>query len=142
MTSRNWKSLNEQLAPRMPSDANANAATPNGAQRSNEKFNGCYASGMTNYARASLRVGDAAICMDCRGSGRSGYGMCERCNGKGAVCPKCAGMRFVRLRVKGQEAWRSDVVRCPTCTEGNNVNEMAEVKAIRAYIALAESIEQ
>ena len=32
-----------------------------------------------------------------------------------------------------------EVTRCPVCTEGNNVNEMAEVKAIRAYIALADA---
>ena len=89
-------------------------------------------------AADTLRVGDAAICMDCRGAGKSGYGPCDRCNGKGCVCPKCGGMRFVKLRQKGHEPWTTEVVRCPTCCEGNNVNEVAEVKAIRAYIALEE----
>ena len=77
--------------------------------------------------------------MDCRGRGTSAYGRCDRCNGKGCVCPKCGGMRFVRLRRAGQlQPWESEVVRCPVCLEGNQVNELAEVKAIEAYIALAQ----
>lgn len=90
----------------------------------------------------TLRVGDGAICMDCRGAGRSGYGPCDRCNGKGCVCPKCGGMRFVRLRQKGHEPWATEVTRCPTCMEGNQVNEVAEVRAIRAYIALADAADR
>jgi hypothetical protein len=51
-------------------------------------------------------------------------------------------MRFVRLRQKGREPWSSEVTRCPVCTEGNNVNEMAEIRAIHAYIALAAAAEK
>ena len=89
-------------------------------------------------AMETLRVGDAAICMDCQGVGHSRAGVCSRCNGKGCVCPKCRGMRFVRARQRGRQPWEAEVIRCPTCCEGNNVNELAEVRAVQAYIALAE----
>lgn len=79
--------------------------------------------------------------MDCRGSGKhGGYGVCERCNGKGCVCPACGGMRFVRMRQRGQSAWEAEVTRCQVCCEGNNVNEMSEARAIRAYIARADAL--
>jgi len=81
--------------------------------------------------------------MDCAGTGlNGGYGHCARCNGKGCVCPSCCGMRFVKLRRRGMAAWESEVVRCPVCTEGNNVNEMSEIRAIRAYIARADALPQ
>lgn len=102
-------------------------------------MNGTCASTVSALARKTLAVGDDAICMDCRGSGKSRAGHCARCNGKGCVCPKCAGMRFVRLRRKGDQPWESEVVRCPVCLEGNQVNELAEVKAIHAYIALGDA---
>ena len=76
--------------------------------------------------------------MDCLGVGHTSFGPCSRCNGKGATCPKCRGMRFVRSRQRGRQPWEAEVIRCPTCTEGNNVNELAEIKAIKAYIALAD----
>ena len=96
---------------------------------------------VTKLAIESLRVGDAAICMDCIGVGHTSWGICGRCNGKGCTCPKCRGMRFVRSRQRGHQPWESEVIRCPTCTEGNNVNEMAETKAIKAYIALADAVQ-
>lgn len=46
---------------------------------------------------------------------------------------------MVRLRQKGREPWSAEVTRCPVCCEGNNVNEVSEVKAIRAYIARADA---
>ena len=51
-------------------------------------------------------------------------------------------MRFVRMRTRGHQPWETEVIRCPTCMEGNNVNEIAEVRAIRAYIALADAVQQ
>jgi RecJ-like exonuclease len=90
----------------------------------------------------SLRTGEDALCIDCRGSGRNGgYGRCDRCQGKGAVCPACAGLRFVRLHHKGAQSWDCEVTRCSVCMEGNNVNEMREVRAIRAYIARSDVAE-
>ena len=49
-------------------------------------------------------------------------------------------MRFVRMRTRGHQPWETEVIRCPVCMEGNNVNEIAEVRAIRAYIALADAL--
>lgn len=99
--------------------------------------------------RDSLRTGDRAFCQGCYGRGtvpgKHGRLRCEQCNGKGAVCPKCHGQRFVIARKPGRE-WSdlgelpcSDVIRCPACTEGNNVNEMKEAREIKRYIALSET---
>jgi hypothetical protein len=77
--------------------------------------------------------------MDCRGSGRY-KGVCARCNGKGAVCPSCNGIRFVKQRPPYEE-YSAEVIRCPVCCEGNQVNDVSEVKAIRRYIALSAATE-
>lgn len=84
-------------------------------------------------------MGDKALCDDCWGRGRTAAGVCVRCNGKGCVCPHCRGLRFVRQRQRQYAAWQADVIRCPVCCEGNNVNEMAEIRAIQRYIALADA---
>ena len=141
MSSRNWRSADDLLKPYAPlpphTKANAiPAATPNAP-----KSTASWPSGDTVLARESRRVGDAAICIDCAGTGRH-YGPCDRGNGKGVTCPKCRGMRFVRMRTRGHQPWETEVIRCPTCMEGNNVNEIAEVRAIRAYIALADAVQQ
>ena len=87
----------------------------------------------------TLRTGDDALCISCGGSGRNGgYGVCERCNGKGAVCPACQGMRFLRQRRTHAQPWETEVVRCPVCCEGERVNEVGEIQAIRAYIARSD----
>ena len=95
---------------------------------------------MTVIARQTLATGDAAICMSCVGRGMSGGSRCQMCNGKGATCPACSGMRFLRLRRKYHQPWESDVGRCATCCEGNNVNEHLEIRAIRAYVARSDAI--
>ena len=51
------------------------------------------------------------------------------------VCPLCRGDRRVRA-----SAWQTarphvDVVRCPLCCEGNNVNASIEMMAVRYYLA-------
>jgi hypothetical protein len=50
-------------------------------------------------------------------------------------------MRFVRIRQRGHEPWSGEVARCPVCCEGNNVNELSEIKAIHAYIARSDGQE-
>lgn len=74
------------------------------------------------------------------------------CDGNGRVCPVCRGMRQVRQgalhrrgdltypdgsRVNTSLADGYNVVklmRCPTCTEGNNINDDNEAAAIRRYL--------
>ena len=112
----------------------------------------------TGYAR-ELPADDRALCPSCHGTGAYGTRddimacagcaanrtttfageergycashQCRTCIGAGVVCPHCCGMRFVRMsRPAGNE-----VSRCPTCCEGNNVNETLEMFAIRAWLA-------
>lgn len=98
---------------------------------------------LTSTARATLRTGDRAICSGCGGCGKvsrsQGRVDCSECRGKGAVCPKCHGQRFVLSRPREFD-WGGDVIRCPACTEGNNVNEMAEMRQIKRYIALSDAL--
>lgn len=138
MTSHSMRSLGELLKSKNANEPNANESSVNAARERLTKLNGTCSNTVTALAHRTLAVGEDAICMDCRGSGKSTRGRCARCNGKGCVCPKCGGMRFVRLRRAGDDPWVSDLARCVVCCEGNNVNEMAEIKAVQAYIALAD----
>ena len=139
MSSRNWRSSADLVRPYTTPTPNANAPRTLAATPNAPKSTASWPSGDTALARESRRVGDAAICIDCAGTGRH-FGPCDRCNGKGVTCPKCRGMRFVRMRTRGHQQWETEVIRCPVCMEGNNVNEIAEVRAIRAYIALADAL--
>jgi|GEM_PF-6973810 len=57
--------------------------------------------------------------------------VCPMCLGKGVVCPDCRGARFLREpTARGNRA-----VRCPSCTEGNNVSAAREMAAIRRELA-------
>ena len=61
---------------------------------------------------------------------------CLQCGGTGLVCPQCRGMRFVRAHE--WDAHRStsvEVIRCPKCCEGNNVNVELELRVIERYMA-------
>lgn len=60
--------------------------------------------------------------------------ICEQCNGKGAVCPGCRGMRFIRV----PHAVGNNVERCTRCCEGNQVNDVLEMRTILAYIARSQ----
>lgn len=92
------------------------------------------------------------LCMDCQGKGtrsiaadiadcsacisERNYGnfchehVCHMCDGKGVVCPLCKGMRF------GNEESRygTKLVRCTGCTNGNNIDDQAEMRLIRRYL--------
>lgn len=96
---------------------------------------------MTPLASQTLVTGDRAICSDCNGRGRKGgregwpFAQCAACRGKGAVCPACRGMRFVREPIPGaQSDWQTHVVRCNRCCEGNQINDVIEMREIRRYI--------
>lgn len=59
-------------------------------------------------------------------------------------------MRFIHLRKRGTKTvWsgifadmQEDITRCADCCEGNNVNELLEIQAIKRYIALAAAAEK
>ena len=89
---------------------------------------------MTPLAEKTLTSGDRAICMDCRGTGHR----CAVCGGKGAVCPACRGMRFRRTA----QTVGNEVERCTVCCEGNQVNDVLEMQAIRRYIARTQSAQE
>lgn len=56
---------------------------------------------------------------------------CRMCDGSGFVCPDCRGMRRIRVPRPGKG---SEDKPCPTCREGNNVNDYREANAIRDYL--------
>ena len=64
--------------------------------------------------------------------------ICRTCHGSGFVCPQCRGMRFVRSLVfnPGAAAHQNvrELLRCPGCTEGNNIHPEQERRAIERYL--------
>ena len=100
---------------------------------------------MTTLAQKTLITGDRAICRECMGRGRKGgregwpFAKCAACQGKGVVCPACRGMRFVRQPQPGAQAeWQTEVTRCARCCEGNQVNDVIEMREIQRYIAAGQ----
>lgn len=78
---------------------------------------------------------ELAFCLACQ----TGYEVCplhkcRQCDGAGAVCPTCRGMRFIRDREWDPRWGGGQAVRCPTCTEGNNINRDREMAAVRKYL--------
>jgi hypothetical protein len=62
--------------------------------------------------------------------------MCDR---SGQVCPHCQGMRFVRVRAWSTDHHVVEIMRCPSCTEGNQVNPAKEQRAIAGERAPART---
>lgn len=101
---------------------------------------------MTNLARETLVTGDRALCPDCNGHGRHGarpgfpFAACAACRGKGVVCPYCRGMRFIRQYKFGAQAdWQTEATRCDRCCEGNQINDVIELREIHRYIAVGRA---
>lgn len=130
-------------------ESNASGSKPNGKQRKT------YVQGrghLAYWAAQSLKTGEAALCLDCAGTGMGRFDACAMCQGKGAVCPTCRGMRFIHARRKNATPWatatgpeghdvQADVTRCPDCCEGNNVNELLELACIKRYIARSDAVQ-
>jgi DnaJ-class molecular chaperone len=100
---------------------------------------------LTTLAIETLVTGDRAICSECMGRGRKGgrdgwpFSKCAACQGKGVVCPSCRGMRFIRQMKPGAQAeWQTEATRCDKCCEGNQVNDIIEMREIQRYIAVGK----
>lgn len=75
-------------------------------------------------------------CMACRNGFRAcPMHACQNCDGSGLVCPRCCGMRFLRIGWPNKSPDGKSHIRCPECTEGNNVNQVKERAAIQRYLA-------
>lgn len=107
-------------------------------------------------AEAALR------CLHCTPLQPCDFHTCRICAGKGVVCPRCQGMRFVSSgdpgdMVKGREyeahnedngkkhiaasMSNSGISRCAMCCEGNQVNPVKEIFAIKGYLAMSDAPE-
>lgn len=128
-------------------ESSANASKQSGKQRKT------YVQGrghLAYWAVQSLKTGEAAICLDCAGTGKGRYDLCDACQGKGAVCPTCHGFRFIKVRKQHAAPYvgifeigaeNPQVHRCPDCCEGNNVNELLELACIKRYIARSDAVQ-
>jgi hypothetical protein len=85
---------------------------------------------------AGLELDD---CHDCHaGEGPCRQHMCRRCNGSGVVCPLCRGDRRVRAAAWSNARTSVDLLRCPLCCEGNNVNAAIEMRAVQYFLATGD----